>query len=91
MAAAHLDVVSCGLWVVDCGLYCGLASAVSYDTHYVDHPDKHSPHIICRRHETPAKVSTGDASSYTGEVSPGLSRGWELVERLISGGGNKHF
>jgi hypothetical protein len=52
VAAAHLDVVSCGLWVVGCGLsvvgcglYCGLASALSYDTHFVDHPDKHSsPH-----------------------------------------------
>jgi hypothetical protein len=52
VAAAHLDVVGCGLWVVGhglwvvgCGLCCGLASAVSYDTHFVDHPDKHSsPH-----------------------------------------------
>ncbi len=88
VAAAHLDVVGCGLWVVGCGLWvvgcglwvgcglcCGLASALSYNTHFVDHPP---PHIICRSNETPAKVSTADSSSYTGEASAGLSRGWEL-------------
>ncbi len=46
VGAAHLDVMSCGLWVVgcglwvvDCGLCCGLTSALSYNTHFVDHPD----------------------------------------------------
>jgi hypothetical protein len=92
VVAVHLDVMSFGLWVVGCGFHCRLARAVSYNTHFVDHPDKHSsPHIICLSNETPAKVSTGYASSYTGEASSGLSRGRELVERLIWGGGKYAF
>jgi hypothetical protein len=59
VVAAHLDVVSCGLWVVGCGLWvvgcglwvvgCGLlvvlwaVSAVSYVTHFLDHPGKQTP------------------------------------------------
>jgi hypothetical protein len=50
VTVAHLDVVSCGLWVVGCGLCCGLASTVSYGTHFVDHPDKHSsPHNMPKK------------------------------------------
>jgi hypothetical protein len=43
VAAAHLDVVSCGLWVMGCGLWvvgCVVGSrALSYDTHFVGHPE----------------------------------------------------
>jgi len=40
-AAAHLDVVGCGFCVVGCVLW--LASAVPYDTHFVDQPGKQTP------------------------------------------------
>jgi hypothetical protein len=78
-----LWVVGCGLWVVGCGLCCGLASALSYDTHFVDTQTNIPPHIICQSNETPAKVSTADASSYTGEASAGLSRGGVGGGRII--------
>ncbi len=48
VAAAHLDVVGCGLWVVGCGLCVvgscvGSRALVSFDTHFVDHPGKQFP------------------------------------------------
>jgi hypothetical protein len=55
VAAAHLDVVGCGLWVVGCGLWvvgCGLCvvgscvglqALVSFDIHFVDHLGKQFP------------------------------------------------
>jgi hypothetical protein len=48
VAAAHLDVVGCGLWVVGCGLcvvgsFVGSRALVSFDTHFVDHPGKQFP------------------------------------------------
>jgi hypothetical protein len=58
VAAAHLDVVGCGLWVVGCGLWvvgCGLCvvgscvglqALVSFDTHFVHHPGKQFPRKI---------------------------------------------
>ncbi len=38
-----LWIMGCGLWVVGCELCCGLESAVSYNTHFVDHPGKQTP------------------------------------------------
>ncbi len=45
-----------------------------------------SPHIICQNNETLAKVSTADASSYTGEVSAGLDRGVRVRGMPFLGG-----
>ncbi len=36
-------------------------------------------------------LSIGDASSYTGEASPGLNRGWKVVEGHHFQGKNKQF
>ncbi len=89
MAAAHLDVVGYGLWVMGCVV--GSQALVSYDTHFVDQPGKLCPPPTCQSNETPAEVSTAETSSYTEDVSAGLTFGGVSLLQHVGGGQSLAF